>query len=193
MKGWIALISITVKVSQRIEPDMTFTPGTFARTFCQLRHSHRTILAISMKSKANYISQFVPKCSTAVQDSAISELENYIVRYRKLFVLTGAGVSTESGIRDYRSEGVGLYAVSDQRPIQYSDFLKSPLRRHRYWARNFVGWPIFSAKQPNSAHISLAELEKHGYIHWLVTQNVDSLHFKAGSERVTELHGTSAK
>ena len=108
-------------------------------------------------------------------------------------MITGAGVSTESGIRDYRSEGIGLYEVSDQRPILHDDFLKKPARRHKYWARNFAGWPIFSSKKPNRSHKRLAEMEKDGKMHWLVTQNVDGLHQKAGSVNVTELHGTSSR
>jgi len=105
--------------------------------------------------------------------------------------LTGAGISTESGIRDYRSEDVGLYAISDTRPIQYTDFLQSAANRRRYWARNYVGWEEFSTRQPNGGHFALAELEKMGKVHWLVTQNVDALHSKAGSQRISELHGSS--
>lgn len=136
---------------------------------------------------------FVPK-SGAVQASEedLSRLHDFVINSRRLFILTGAGISTESGIRDYRSEGTGLYAISDQRPILHDDFLKKPLRRHRYWARNFAGWPIFSSKKPNKAHLSLAEMERRGKCHWLVTQNVDELHTKAGSINVTELHGSSS-
>lgn len=63
----------------------------------------------------------------------------------------------------------------------------------RYWARNYAGWPIFSSHLPNQGHHILADLERMGKIHWLVTQNVDSLHSKAGSTRVTELHGASCR
>ena len=149
-------------------------------TWTRLQHS-----AASMK--------FVPK-SGAVQASEkdLCRLHDFIANSERLFVLTGAGVSTESGIRDYRSEGIGLYAISDQRPILHDDFLKKPLRRHRYWARNFAGWPIFSSKMPNKTHLSLAEMERRGKCHWLVTQNVDGLHTKAGSINVTELHGSSS-
>lgn len=103
--------------------------------------------------------------------------------------MTGAGISTESGIPDYRSEGVGLYARSDRRPIQHAEFVRSATARQRYWARNFVGWPQFSSHQPNTAHLVLRHWEKLGKLHWLVTQNVDALHTKAGSQRMTELHG----
>ncbi|XP_015360693.1 NAD-dependent protein lipoamidase sirtuin-4, mitochondrial isoform X1 [Marmota marmota marmota] len=103
--------------------------------------------------------------------------------------MTGAGISTESGIPDYRSEKVGLYARTDQRPIQHGDFVRSAPIRQQYWARNFVGWPHFSSHQPNPAHWALSNWEKLGKLHWLVTQNVDALHTKAGSQRLTELHG----
>ncbi len=117
-------------------------------------------------------------------------LEAFIQSSRRLFVLTGAGVSTESGIKDYRSEGVGLYATTSSRPTNYSLFLKSASVRQRYWARNTTAWPVFSAFMPNGSHRFLASLENWGRLHWLLTQNVDNLHHKAGSRRMTELHGT---
>ena len=105
---------------------------------------------------------------------------------------TGAGISTESGIPDYRSEDVGLYARSNHRPIQHQEFIKSKHVRQRYWARNFVGWSNFSSFQPNSAHHTLSKWETEGgKISVLVTQNVDRLHHKAGSKHVVELHGTA--
>ena len=134
---------------------------------------------------------YVPKCESTDKEAVVRKLDDFIARSRHLFVLTGAGISTESGIRDYRSEDVGLYAISDSRPIQYTDFLKTAANRRRYWARNYVGWQEFSTRQPNGGHFALAELEKLGKIHWLVTQNVDALHSKAGSHRVSELHGRS--
>lgn len=106
--------------------------------------------------------------------------------------MTGAGVSTESGIPDYRSEGVGLYARSPDRPIQYQKFVADTEARRRYWARNFVGWPRFSSTYPNATHTALRDLFRHkGKTGYIVTQNVDRLHHKAGSERVIELHGTA--
>ena len=137
---------------------------------------------------------FVPRSvATPLKRNDLSRLEEFISTSKRLLVLTGAGVSTESGIRDYRSEGIGLYSVSDQRPIMNEDFIKKPTRRHRYWARNFAGWPIFSSKIPNATHLSLAKMEKKGKIHWLVTQNVDGLHQKAGGVKITELHGTASR
>lgn len=136
---------------------------------------------------------YVPKCERTDKEivKVVRALDDHIASSRHLFVITGAGISTESGIRDYRSEDVGLYAISDSRPMQYNDFLNSAANRKRYWARNYVGWPEFSSREPNSGHFALAELEKLGKSHWLVTQNVDALHTKAGSQRVSELHGCS--
>ena len=91
----------------------------------------------------------------------------------------------------YRSEEVGLYARSNNRPVQYQTFLKNPKARQRYWARNYVGWPKFSSFRPNECHHILSKWERAGLVSWIVTQNVDALHYKAGSQRVTELHGSS--
>ncbi|KAJ2942829.1 hypothetical protein O0L34_g15017 [Tuta absoluta] len=118
------------------------------------------------------------------------KLRDFITKHEKLLILTGAGISTESGIPDYRSEEVGLYARSNHKPIQYQEFVKYPRVRQRYWARNFVGWPRFSAVQPNATHFAVRDLEKAGKVTSIVTQNVDRLHHKAGSKNVIELHGT---
>lgn len=131
---------------------------------------------------------FVPP-SPPLDPEKIKELQRFITLSKKLLVMTGAGISTESGIPDYRSEKVGLYARTDRRPIQHIDFISSAPVRQRYWARNFVGWPQFSSHQPNPAHWALSNWEKLGKLHWLVTQNVDALHSKAGNQRLTELHG----
>ena len=133
---------------------------------------------------------FVPNSKPAFQND-IYQLQNFIARSKRLFVLTGAGISTESGIPDYRSEGVGLYARTSRRPMQYQEFVKSASGRQRYWARNYVGWPQFASFEPNTCHKILSYWESLGKIHWLVTQNVDALHSKAGSTKVTELHGCS--
>lgn len=135
-------------------------------------------------------SRFVPEADPT-SESDMYNLTNFVRQNRKILVLTGAGISTESGIPDYRSEGVGLYARSNNRPVQYSDFVRSASIRQRYWARNFVGWPQFSSFLPNICHKILRQWEISGKLHWLVTQNVDALHFKAGSEHLTELHGSA--
>ncbi|XP_063686830.1 NAD-dependent protein deacylase Sirt4-like [Bolinopsis microptera] len=132
----------------------------------------------------------VPK-HAALLESQYRALEEFILSARRLLVLTGAGLSTESGIPDYRSEGVGLYDRTKHRPIQHMEFMTDSQARRRYWARNYIGFPVFISKVPNTAHKILAEMEKSHQIDWLVTQNVDRLHQKAGSNKVTELHGTT--
>ena len=136
--------------------------------------------------------QFVPRINTRPDNDILSQLRDFVDRSRRLFVLTGAGISTESGIRDYRSEVVGLFSCND-RPVHYQDFVKSAPKRQQFWASNYACWPTFSSHLPNRGHHVLAGLEKVGKLHWLVTQNVDSLHSKAGSKRLTELHGSGRR
>lgn len=104
----------------------------------------------------------------------------------KVFVLTGAGVSTDSGIPDYRDER-GTW--KGREPIQFRDFVASDAVRRRYWARSMLGFPLMDRATPNAAHHALANLEARGTLSLLVTQNVDGLHHRAGSNRVVDLHG----
>lgn len=116
----------------------------------------------------------------------ITELADFVAASRRLFVLTGAGCSTESGIPDYRDiDGEWKH----RRPVQYRDFVESDPVRKRYWARSMVGWRRVGQALPNAAHRALADLERSGRVHWLVTQNVDGLHQRADSRRVIDLHG----
>lgn len=106
---------------------------------------------------------------------------------RRFVVLTGAGISTSSGIPDYRdSEGVRR----GKAPMMYQEFLATPQARRRYWARAMLGWPRVRIAQPNPAHLALATLQQRGRISGLITQNVDTLHDQAGSHDVIELHGS---
>jgi len=134
---------------------------------------------------------FVPQ-HKETQERDIELLQEFLNPSKRLLVLTGAGISTESGIPDYRSEGVGLYATSSKRPIQHKTFMESLKARQSYWARNFVGWPRWSSTRPNSAHLTLAAWERQGRLRHVVTQNVDQLHYKAGCKNVVELHGTNS-
>jgi NAD-dependent SIR2 family protein deacetylase len=104
----------------------------------------------------------------------------------KLLVLTGAGVSTASGIPDYRGEGTRARA---RNPIQYREFLRSGEARKRYWARSVLGYPRIERALPNVAHRALASLARNGRLAGLVTQNVDGLHARAEHEPHVELHG----
>ena len=116
----------------------------------------------------------------------LDELVRFIDRYKRLFILTGAGCSTESGIPDYRDDN-GQW--KHRKPVQYQDFVRNEDARKRYWARSMAGWRLIAKAKPNRAHVALARLEASGLIHQLVTQNVDGLHQKAGSRNVIELHG----
>jgi NAD-dependent SIR2 family protein deacetylase len=101
-------------------------------------------------------------------------------------LLTGAGVSTDSGIPDYRGPETRRRARS---PVQHREFVRSAAARKRYWARSMLGWPRFAAALPNAGHRALAQLQHAGHALGLVTQNVDSLHQAAGSQEPIELHG----
>ncbi|KAG9411265.1 NAD-dependent protein lipoamidase sirtuin-4 [Aphanomyces cochlioides] len=119
-------------------------------------------------------------------------LQELLNKSEKIVVLTGAGISTESGIPDYRSAGVGLYARSNHKPIQHMDFMTSAATRQRYWARNYMAREAWRAVQPNINHLTLSKWQTSTKRKWtIVTQNVDRLHTKAGSTNVVELHGSS--
>ncbi|MFJ8698835.1 NAD-dependent protein deacetylase [Streptomyces ardesiacus] len=104
-----------------------------------------------------------------------------------VLVLSGAGISTESGIPDYRGEGGSL---SRHTPMTYQDFTGSPEARRRYWARSHLGWRTFGRARPNAGHRSVAAFGRHGLLTGVITQNVDGLHQAAGSEGAVELHGS---
>lgn len=113
-------------------------------------------------------------------------LKDFIDRHQRLFVLTGAGCSTNSGIPDYRDHN-GAWKRSP--PVTYQAFLAQETTRQRYWARSLVGWRRFGRALPNGAHRALANLEAKGRSQLLLTQNVDRLHQSAGSRQVIDLHG----
>ena len=107
-----------------------------------------------------------------------------VVRSGGTLVLTGAGVSTDSGIPDYRGPGKPV-----RNPMTYADFVGSAVARQRYWARAHAGWGRMAHARPNAAHDALARLERLGVVIGVITQNVDGLHTDAGSRRLVELHG----
>jgi NAD-dependent SIR2 family protein deacetylase len=116
----------------------------------------------------------------------MSALREFIRRHPRLAVLTGAGVSTLSGIPDYRDERGDWKRA---RPVEFRPFMTRADVRQRYWSRSAVGWPIIRNAQPNAAHRALARLESRGFVSLLITQNVDGLHQAAGSGNVIDLHG----
>ena len=117
----------------------------------------------------------------------LSDLAAFVQAHPRLFVLTGAGVSTGSGIPGYRDVHG---AWQRKQPVTHQEFTGSEAVRKRYWARSMIGFGVMANAQPNAAHTALAELEQQGRVEQLVTQNVDGLHQRAGSCRVTELHGS---
>lgn len=122
-----------------------------------------------------------------VNEHLADELAQFCSSHRRLFVLTGAGCSTASGIPDYR-DGNGDW--KRPRPVLYQDFIASAAVRRRYWARALIGWQRFATAIPNGAHHGLAALERAGRLTGLVTQNVDGLHTAAGQRRCIDLHGS---
>lgn len=118
--------------------------------------------------------------STEAVSQAVSALAG-----RRIAVLTGAGVSTDSGIPDYRGNGAPV-----RTPMTVEQFLSSDDARRRYWVGSHLGWRAFASAEPNAGHRALADLEADGVATGVITQNVDGLHVRAGSRRVVELHGT---
>ena len=116
----------------------------------------------------------------------MSALREFIQAHPRLAVLTGAGVSTSSGIPDYRDEH-GEWKRA--RPVEFRPFMTDPKVRQRYWARSTLGWPFVERAQPSAAHHALARLETRGLVSLVITQNVDGLHEAAGSRNVIDLHG----
>ncbi|MDE2196093.1 MAG: NAD-dependent protein deacetylase, partial [Gammaproteobacteria bacterium] len=127
-----------------------------------------------------------PAAAENPPQTAAAMLAGFIRGHARLVILTGAGCSTGSGIPDYRDrEG----HWKREPPVQFLDFVASAAVRRRYWARSLLGWRRIAEAQPNGAHHALAGLERAGFVRHLITQNVDGLHQKAGSRRVTDLHG----
>ena len=119
-------------------------------------------------------------------DISLHTLLDFIQERSRILVITGAGISADSGIPTYRNDN-GDWQRS--RPIQHQEFIQSEPRRQRYWARSAVGWPPVARAEPNRAHHALAQLEARGKLSLLVTQNVDRLHQRAGHQQVIDLHG----
>ncbi|MCV7314840.1 NAD-dependent protein deacetylase [Mycolicibacillus parakoreensis] len=122
--------------------------------------------------------------STAAQSPELVAL----LAGRRLAVLTGAGISTDSGIPDYRGPD-----SPPANPMTIGQFTSDAAFRRRYWARNHVGWRHMAATAPNAGHRALAALEHAGVVTGVITQNVDLLHTRAGSRRVINLHGNYAQ
>ena len=126
------------------------------------------------------------RCCVPVPTPEVARLTE-LVGGGAVVVLSGAGISTESGIPDYR--GPSGAALRRHAPMTFQAFRDDPVARRRYWARSHVGWQLMSRAEPNAGHRAVAELERRGLVDGTVTQNVDGLHQAAGSREVVDLHG----
>lgn len=126
-----------------------------------------------------------PECETGDAGDPVGRL----LEQGSVVLVTGAGLSTSSGIPDYRDRAGNWKGAQ---PIDHHDFLHFASTRQRYWARSFLGWPTVARAVPGRGHHALAHFERAGRIDLTITQNVDGLHHKAGSARVLELHGALA-
>jgi len=124
------------------------------------------------------------------RNALVEALADLIAGSRRIVAFTGAGISTESGIPDFRSPG-GIW--DRYAPIQFADFLASAEARKETWRRGLQTYPVVAAADPNAGHLALVELERRGQLIGVVTQNIDGLHHRAGHEpdRVIELHGNA--
>lgn len=126
--------------------------------------------------------------SPAANDDGLERASSLMRGCRRVVALTGAGLSTESGIPDFRSPG-GVWERF--RPIEYGDFVRSAAARREHWRYKLATVPVMLQAEPNAGHVALARLEQAGRLAAVVTQNIDGLHQAAGSRTVLELHGTN--
>lgn len=134
---------------------------------------------------------YVPQVDSRALDRLTADVEvvaQFLQKHSRVVALTGAGCSTASGTPDYRSPR-GSYSRG-HKPVTFQEFVKSHANRQRYWARGLFGWPLMAAVEPNRCHFSLAAMERMQLVSQLITQNVDALHSRAGSNGVLELHGS---
>jgi len=138
--------------------------------------------------RAGRILDHVEAALTTARSQAAYERLVELLRGGNVTVLSGAGLSTESGIPDYRGAD-GKRRIA---PMTYGEFVASPANRQRYWARSFLGWRRFAGAGPNAGHRAVADLQRLGLVRAIITQNVDGLHQLAGAHDVLELHGNLA-
>lgn len=121
---------------------------------------------------------------------AVRQLADWLRETKNAVAFTGAGISTESGIADFRSPG-GVW--SRHKPVDFNDFLNDAEERRRFWTIRRETIPTFMNARPNAGHLALVELERAGRLAAVITQNIDELHQRAGSRRVLEVHGTAMR
>ena len=122
--------------------------------------------------------------------NSIRQIATWLAEAQSAVAFTGAGISTESGIPDFRSPG-GVWATST--PVYFDDFLASAEARHEYWRQKSISHADFAAATPNVGHVTLAKWEEDGRLRGVITQNIDGLHEEAGSAKILELHGTARR
>lgn len=115
-----------------------------------------------------------------------------LARAKKVLVFTGAGISTESGIPDFRSPG-GVWSKYNPDDYTFDKFMRSAESRKKYWMRSFESYPSMRDAKPNAGHFAIVALERAGKVLAVVTQNIEELHQRAGNTRVIELHGTAMR
>jgi len=125
----------------------------------------------------------VPAAPSAADLEVLGRIHNLLAG-KRIALLTGAGLSTDSGIPDYRGPD-----SAPRSPMTYQEFVRDPANRQRYWARNHIGWSRLRQADPNQGHRAAVDLERRGLLSGLITQNVDRLHEQAGSVNVVDLHG----
>lgn len=125
-------------------------------------------------------------------DDKLQKIANWILTSKRLIIFSGAGLSTESGIPDFRSPG-GVWDRYNPEDFYFQNFLASETSREKYWQMATEMYESIKPAQPNAAHLAIAELEKMGKLDCVITQNIDGLHFKAGNSegKVLQLHGTA--
>ncbi|PRP86334.1 hypothetical protein PROFUN_05475 [Planoprotostelium fungivorum] len=178
--------------SLKVSHTLSMLRGLSLRSFQKSCHCRQFSVAPQNVTTATAFGDtlnLVPVAPSKVSRDKMEALTDFVSKKKHLIAITGAGLSTESGIPDYRSPN-GSYSKG-HKPTTYTEFVRSDSLRKRYWARNMAAWKEFSSHQPNVGHKVIASMEKEGRIKHLITQNVDRLHLRAGSQHVTELHGNT--
>jgi NAD-dependent SIR2 family protein deacetylase len=154
---------------------------------CRRRSPGPAALAAHSRQDGPVTDLSVARTTPSAHSNAELDALRRLLAAGDVVVLSGAGLSTESGIPDYR--GPSGASQRKHAPMTYQVFTGEPLARHRYWARSYLGWRQLSTARPNRGHHGVADLQRRGLLTGIVTQNVDGLHQAAGARDVIELHG----
>lgn len=165
-----------------------FPPSSQTLRECTQTCSVMAVASILGRSLHASVAPVPPVARLSLADIAAGQGAALLAAFssaRNAVIISGAGISTASGIPDYRSPGRPVY-----KPLQHADFIRLESTRRRYWSRSFVGYERMGHAQPNEAHHAVAQLQSMGHVRSIITQNVDRLHTRAGAKDVIELHGT---